>query len=313
MAIFNLFSKRQRKLGKRNSDIYNYEEIPYKLRVQIIYILKDIIGDYREHSGTAEELGRVVSEIFCRENGFLQLPTYKGPHRDINPNLVALFNHFLESNDILVQLDIIELSFRFIDRMTRDRYENVAPEKTKRIDNAIWELNKRLQDESIGYQYESGEIIRIDSKLVHSEIIKPVIQLLGSENLYSGANDEFLNAHKHYRKARYKECLNDCLKAFESTMKAICSKHHWSYKEEDTAKKLIEICFDNGLIPSFMQTQFTSLKSLLESGIPTIRNKTGAHGQGTERIEVPCEVASYALHLTATNILFLSETEKSLK
>lgn len=35
----------------------------------------------------------------------------------------------------------------------------------------------------------------------------------------------------------------------------------------------------NGLVPAFTQNQFTSLQNLLESGIPTIRNKLGGHGQ----------------------------------
>lgn len=42
-----------------------------------------------------------------------------------------------------------------------------------------------------------------------------------SDKRYKGASQEFLAANEHYRHGRYKECLNDCLKAFESTMKII--------------------------------------------------------------------------------------------
>ena len=49
--------------------------------------------------------------------------------------------------------------------------------------------------------------------------------------MYAGANDEFLRAHEHYRHKRHKECLNECLKAFESMMKAICKKRRWPYSE----------------------------------------------------------------------------------
>jgi hypothetical protein len=110
-------------------------------------------------------------------------------------------------------------------------------------------LNQRFLEHGVGYQYESGEIIRVDSKLVHAEVVKPALGVL-TNPIYSGANEEYLSAHQHYRDGKYKECLNDCLKSFESTMKAICSKRGWTYdKDKDTAKKLIDICFDNGLVP----------------------------------------------------------------
>ena len=130
--------------------------------------------------------------------------------------------------------------------------------------------------------------------------------------IYAGANDEFLRAHEHYRHQRYKECLNECLKAFESTMKAICKKRRWTYSETDTAKTFLDICLKNGLIEPFWQSHFTGLRATLESGIPTVRNKTSGHGQGTDLTTVPPSVASYVLHLTTTILLFLTNAEKDL-
>ena len=95
-------------------------------------------------------------------------------------------------------------------------------------------------------------------------------------------------------------------------MKTICDKHNWAYDQNDTSKKLIKICFDNNLIPTYLQTQFSSLQQLFESGIPTIRNKNSGHGQGVQQIQVTSEIASYMLHLTATNLLFLAEQEQQL-
>lgn len=80
-------------------------------------------------------------------------------------------------------------------------------------------------------------------------------------------------------------------------MKAICDKHKWQYKSGDTAKNLIQICFDNNLIPSFWQAQFTSLRSMLESSIPTGRNKLSGHGQGTEPITIPNYLVAYMLQV----------------
>ena len=180
-------------------------------------------------------------------------------------------------------------------------------------DDAIAELNGRFQEHGVGYQFESGKIIHVDSKFVHAEIVKPVLQVLRDNKMYKGANEEFLSAHEHYRHRRYKECLNDCLKSFESVMKSMCDKHEWSYSKTDTAKRLIDVCFTNNLIPAFMQSQITSLRALLESGVPTVRNKLSGHGQGTAPTMVTQAFASYALHLTATNILFLTQQEEDVR
>jgi hypothetical protein len=109
-----------------------------------------------------------------------------------------------------------------------------------------------------------------------------------------------------------KDCLSECLKAFESTMKAICTKRAWIFKPTDAAKDLIDICLKHDLIPPLMQSHIGGLRAALESGIPTIRNKLSGHGQGPTVITVPPHYASYMLHLTATTIKFLVESEKAL-
>jgi len=136
--------------------------------------------------------------------------------------------------------------------------------------------------------------------------------LLSDKN-YAGANAEFLKAFEHYRHGNTKECLIECLKAFESTMKAICTKRKWPFKSTDTAKALIEVCFLHKLIPDLIQSHVSAFRATLESGIPTVRNKLAGHGQGATIVDVPPHYASYMLHLTATTIQFLVEAEKELK
>ncbi len=198
----------------------------------------------------------------------------------------------------------------FSSHVRRNEYQWNTDRKLE-PDKAITELNLRFKEHGVGYQYESGELLRIDSQYMHAEAVKPTLTVLRSK-YYKGANEEFLKAHEHYRHGRHKECLVEALKAFESTMKAICEKRKWPYQQTDTAKILIDICLKNGLIPAYMQTQFSSLRSMLESGVPTIRNKLGGHGQGSQPVSVPEPLVRYALHLTATNILFLGDSEEAL-
>ncbi|RLC17483.1 MAG: hypothetical protein DRH93_17590 [Deltaproteobacteria bacterium] len=179
-------------------------------------------------------------------------------------------------------------------------------------DQVIEELNARFLESGVGYQYVEGEIIRVDSQFIHSEVVKPALKLLAQKK-YLGAQQEFLKAHEHYRQKNYKEALNESLKAFESTMKAICDKKGWQYdRGRATAKNLIDVCFDKNLIPLFWQQQMGSLRSLLESGVPTGRNKLGGHGQGATPTHVPQHIVAFVLHMSASCIVFLVEAEKNL-
>jgi|TARA_B110000211_G_scaffold232102_1_gene295051 hypothetical protein len=304
MAIFDLFSKRQKRLRGEFPEIYTYDNIPKHLRVQIIHIIKDAIG-IRKHGreDEPEKAYDFIHKTLCREYGIFSLgDRYSKNDED------HVLNFLLSTEDTEKAIDVIELSFKFIDRIIKqsfDEYEWNTEIKIK-PDEAIEELNERFKEHGIGYSFDGSEIIRVDSTYTHAEITKPTISLLWN-NKFDGANEEYLKAHEHYRHGRNKECLTECLKAFESTMKIICSEKGWTYKQTDTAKTLIQICFKNELVPTFTQNQFTSLKNLLESGIPTIRNKLGGHGQGQTPQIVDNEMTRYGLNLTGTNIIFLIE------
>lgn len=305
MSIFELFSKRQKKLRGEVSDVYQYEKIPNQLRVQVIHIVKDVLG-LEDSSDKANEVYDFVHKTLCKEYGkFFLIDQYAGASKDV-------FNFFLQEKSYEHCLDVIEAFFKVIDHYVRNNIHYFYSSK-QTPDEAIIELNIRFKEAGVGYQFEQGELIRVDSQFIHSEVVKPVLQLLGTDKDYQGSFAEFLTAHEHYRHRRYKECLNDSLKAFESLMKAIHKKHSWQFNQNDTSKKLINSCLTNGLIPIYLQNQFSSINILLESGIPTIRNKEGGHGQGHEIKEVPEYLASYALHLTATNLLFLIKCEENYK
>ena len=202
---------------------------------------------------------------------------------------------------------MIELSFRVIDRVTR----TWSYDASERADEAIAELNARLHEHGIGYVFEGGEIIRVDSQLLHAEAVKPALILLAAPD-YAGAQAEFLTAHEHYRHGREKEALAECLKAIESVMKAICAKRNWAHDPNAPAKALIEVLFDKGLVPTFWSSHFHALRSTLEAGVPTATNKLGGHGQGSEIVQVPKHLVAYVLHMTASAIVFLAEAEKAL-
>lgn len=293
--LFDIFSKRERNLP----NVYLYDEIPEKLRIQIIHIWNDVncqlqMKRYTRLDEQPEIECRKIHRILCKEYGKLRLLEYETPGLSCCETLQVFFR---ECN-VEEALDIIELLFHYVQR-------NI--DKSKEI---IAELNYRFRECGVGYQYESDRIVRMDSQHLHSEVVKPTLSLL-QEKIYHVANSEFLSASTHYREGRYAECLNECLKAFESTMKVICDKRGWQPAKETTSH-LIKTCFDNGLIPNFLQDELANLRKVLESGVPAIRNQLSSHGGGTQSVNIPEHVARYALNMTASNILFFVESEKAL-
>jgi hypothetical protein len=229
-----------------------------------------------------------------------------------NSNFEAVVNFLLKTQETDKVIDVVELTFKYIDRIVRKGGNTIYKNCRLSPDDAIAELNHRFREHEVGYQYESGMMMRVDSQLIHEEIVRPALSML-SDPMYEGANAEFLSAHEHYRTGKYKECLNDCLKSFESTIKAICTQREWKFNAGDTANRLIKIVFERELIPSFMQAHFTALRSTLEAGVPTVRNRLSGHGQGVEEVMVPESVAAYALHLTASNVLLLTRANAEMR
>lgn len=319
MEIVELYSYRQKRLRGELPDIYQYDTFSHELKVQIIYLWKEAFDHMGEETrkyktsvgireihpkNEVESLYQSVVDTLCEEYGTFHLPGVgPDPSRKFSEKLQIFFLH---EKDVEKLLDAIELCFRLIKNWAAFHHHDAF------VQDSINKLNTRFKQHSIGYEFINGEIIRIDSKLLHIETVKPVLKLLNKEE-FKGAEAEFLQAYDHYRHGRNKEALSDCLKSFESTMKVICDKRKWSYSKTITATGLISLCFKNNLIPEFWQTQFTSLRSLLESGVPTGRNNLSDHGQGTELIPVPDYLVAYMLHMTASALLFLISAEECLK
>jgi hypothetical protein len=308
MSIFDIFSKRQARLRGQVPDVYRYDEVPQKLRVQIVHLLGDMLhgGDDANIrlSANVERAYEFISKSLCREYGLFRLSGRASEERD---HINELFTFILQTKNHEQVLDCVEVATRYADRVTRgwDYLREDSPDA--RVDDAITELNQRFKEHGVGYQYEDGELVRVDSDLLHVEVVKPALTLLRTTR-YAGPREEFLRAYEHYRHGRHEESLTEALKAFESTMKSICDAKKWTYDKGATAKKLVDVCFKNGLIDPFWQTHIAHLQGTLENGIATARNKLGGHGQGSQPRAVPREIVSYVLHMTGSTIVFMIES-----
>src|SRR5262249_17861479 len=138
-----------------------------------------------------------------------------------------VWNFFLQQRDVERCLDIIEIVFECMVRFVKaDAYVNFDGMSV--IGRAMEEVSARFQEHAVGYEFKEGRFIRIDSAFLHQAVVDPAMELL-RESYLAGADQEFAKAHEHFRHRRFGECINECLKAFESTMKAICHERGWSY------------------------------------------------------------------------------------
>jgi hypothetical protein len=306
----DLFSKRK-KAATEKPTIHRYD-LPLEFKNQVLFIWTDSIGyvDAPPRNTFAnlsrlgmerqDEICRLYAEmvkVLCDEHGKVGVPG-NGPCQ-------ALFQWLLNA-ETDIALDIIELSFRAISIAQETRNFMVWVEPTLSYADAIAKLNRRFQENGIGYRFDSGQIVRLDSEFLHTESTEPAFRLLYQYG-FEGALEEFQLAHKHFRcgPQHYDDCLTNSLKSLESTLKTICDRRKWSYKAGDTASKLLDLVFSNGLIPDYLRSHFGALRATLESGVPTIRNREGGHGSGEKPNEVPEYLAAYQLHLTASAIVFL--------
>ncbi len=315
MAMFDLFSRKKRDAKRESPDVFRHDDVPHPLRIQLLHALDD--ARKRIYSRTIPAyiaIGTEGTDIFAeaclvlrRELGLGKLIEVRKRVRSMNDtqtkDLCDEFTAFFENCESEQVLDAVQVAMRLIEEAGRSH----LLDQECNANSVAAEINRRFLEHSLGYQYQSGQIIVETNSILHTEAITPALTLL-SDPRFAGANEEFLKAHEHYRHGRLGECLVDCLKAFESSMKIICDLKGWSYKATDTAKSLIEVCLANNLVPTFTQQQLTSLRTLLESGVPTVRNKQAGHGQGATRHQVSPHLARFGLHLTAAVVVLLVDS-----
>lgn len=213
------------------------------------------------------------------------------------------------SNYVQQQLTGIEIAFHRVATLpTQYQSQFRLPLGSQ---EAIALLNKRFRQHDFGYAFEVDRLVRIDSQFLHSQAVEPALHLLSSHR-FKGAESEFLNAHKHFRHGENDDAIVDAARAFESTMIQICDEMNWEYPDRPQAKHLIQVVSDNELFPKWQENHINSLRTLLE-GLPTVRNKNGGHGDGINPRRVPDEMAAFAIHLAASNIVFMVESFERLR
>lgn len=306
--FFETYSYRKR-LGERNDEpeLYSYDVAPAQLRHQIAMAFREGIGrcnDSLYGGRSAYEYWKELDKI-CSKEIYSYLTYIRESQLD------ERFSEFLNNVENIDDfLDAVEIGCRFLSALSSQSRDLRGADSE--AGDALEEINRRFEQHAIGYQFENSRIVRMDSKLSHAELIKPALQLLTSP-IFSKGNDEFLNAHKHYRTGDFKDCITAANRSFESVLKAICDAEEWSYEKGDTAGRLVSLVKQEGLFTHAFDKSFDTYVATLKSGLPAIRNDVGAHGEGVAAAAVTAQIARFALNLTASNLIFLAESYNALK
>ncbi|MCY7281531.1 MAG: hypothetical protein LH610_11685 [Sphingomonas bacterium] len=305
--IIDLYSERERQAAQcGKDDMYQYVNLPNKLRVQVQQILKDAIGpqfrlsDYAYGSPRHNpEAWEGICAVICKEMGVHHLTK-----DDLEFDQVIGFLSVCALSDFI---DTVEICTRYIARANNDLsdYQKSSLGISQNAKDALEEINHRFRRAGVGFQFSQGSALRVDSQFSHKEIVMPALRILNQPG-FEGPEEEFLDAHRHYRNGDFEESVTAAGKAFESTLKAICEIKRWPYSIGDRTSDFLKIIRLNGLWPDYLDNSFDQMLATLTSGLPRLRNNQGAHGQGASVRKTPDYIASYAINLCASKIQFVA-------
>jgi hypothetical protein len=211
----------------------------------------------------------------------------------------------------IIGLDGLEAALTLIDGYVRSKLGDLEGWLGGTPDDVISELNARLREAAVGYEFAEGIITRKDSEIIHRDVVIPTLQLLRNPR-FAAADKEYREAHEAFRHGRLEDCIVNCGKALESVLKVIGGARGWKIKDTDPASKLIRAAVEAGFLPQHFEASLNHLQGLIESSTPTVRNKMGGHGAGAKPRTIPAHLAGFQLHQTAAVILFLAEQDSHL-
>ena len=221
---------------------------------------------------------------------------------------------YTEQNHLNGVLSLIEVCALVMANLAgTDRGTSIAYHRGATADpvEGVVEINERFLRAGVGYQFENGRIIRVDSQYVHAEVVKEALRLL-CEPEFATANDEFMTAHRHLREEKLRDCNTAALRATENVLKVICDARGWPSQPGDNFERLLAIVQNEGLFPDYLGGYFANLIGAMKAGGPKIRDRQGGHGPALGDEPVPDHIGAFALHLTAANIVMLVKAYRAL-
>lgn len=319
--MYKLYSQRQNM--DQTCHPLEYDKIPQAFIQQYLYIARDLFNASPKPAYGQHRYWECLAKKYCREKGIELLGEDTGEYAlEIE---LFLKHPYTTTEDIL---DIVELTFSTeiipkyppsllaATQLTSAMSAGLEiAEFNIRKNQYIAELNQRFKQHNLGYALINDQIIRTDSELLNEKTTIPAFKLL-KDVRFSSAEDEMQKAFRFRKDGENAEAISNAEKAFESTMAIICNELQYTIKgTKRSAGVYLTALRDNGFYPSYLNDHLTHICNTLDKGLPCVRNEHGGHGAGTASTYISDAFADYALHLAATNIVFLVDlfNEKKTK
>lgn len=159
MGIFDLFSKRQTDaMRAAEADVYQYEEVPQHLRVQVHQIALDALGRFGDPGGYAQfeecnDYWEKIEKVYKREKGVMSLG-----HEDFAGERISRFMMNCRTEAWLDLLELMSISI-----MAMSKIESTGMRRKWGVvctgQEAIDEINYRMRQAGLGFQLESCQLI----------------------------------------------------------------------------------------------------------------------------------------------------------
>jgi hypothetical protein len=313
MPIFRTHSKRQAERGDKSPA----PVLPPDLRVQIIHILSRAVGRGIlagfPFDPPANPLWLDIYSQYLNEKGRFVLSP-KGSRADPAEQCSRFL---LEATDEDA-IDLADMAFNKLDAFEKPLREHIpiVPDLSNfdaqtSPESAAQELNGRLREHDVPLQFVDGILVRTDSDYLHQETTMPALELL-HDSRFAGAQHEFREAHKAYRQGRWDDAVSEANQAFESAMQCAMKEVGVSFSENDAAGVLAQKMVESKIFANVDAHYRGKLLGVLQQKLPPVRNPLN-HGAGTRPRTATPEIAAYALHLAASDIVFVAAMLRRVK
>ena len=143
MSLLPTYSRRKRQ-AQANDDVYVYDQIPKRVRVQVVQILSEGLGSQYYRNGDYTKVARIYDYLctqMSKELGVHQL------HPEGNSdNRLAFFGWLEGEQEVDYWLDGVELALKTVDNFVRRNIDELRRDVQTEPDAAIAELNARLRE-----------------------------------------------------------------------------------------------------------------------------------------------------------------------
>jgi hypothetical protein len=151
MRVFELYSARRKaEVRAGQPDVFQYDKVPAKLRTQFVHVCRDAIGVDDAYQYDPDAVWGAIHNILMREKGLLSLVPRAKDYRS------ACEQWFLEIASDEDAVDFIEAAASVIERVLGELDDHGRRMR--------YEMNYRLLEAGLGFQYENGALVRLDNR-----------------------------------------------------------------------------------------------------------------------------------------------------